>query len=72
MSARGRPSATAGGPDKRGLILDAARDLFSDRGFERTTMRAVAAAAGVDPALIHHYFTNKNTLLMHALQLVDL
>lgn len=31
-------------------------------------MRAVAAAAGVDPALIHHYFTNKNTLLMHALQ----
>ncbi|MFF0814877.1 TetR family transcriptional regulator [Rhodococcus sp. NPDC003318] len=53
---------------KRDLILAAARELFSDKGYERTTMRAIAARADVDPALIHHYFTNKNTLLMAALK----
>jgi AcrR family transcriptional regulator len=44
-------------------VLAAARELFSEVGFDRTTMRAVAARAGVDPALIHHYYGNKDGLL---------
>jgi len=43
-------------------ILDAARDLFIERGYQAASMRAIASAAGVDPALIRHYFTNKETL----------
>jgi AcrR family transcriptional regulator len=57
-----------GSPDARRAVLDAARELFSERGFERTTMRAVAARAGVDPALIYHYFGDKDGLLFAALQ----
>jgi AcrR family transcriptional regulator len=45
----------------------AARDLFAQQGYERTTMRAVAARADVDPALIHHYFGTKDGLLAAAL-----
>jgi AcrR family transcriptional regulator len=57
-----------GSPDARQAVLDAARELFSELGFERTTMRAVAARAGVDPALIYHYFDDKDGLLFAALQ----
>lgn len=46
----------------RATILSAARTLFSAHGFERTTIRAVAAEAGVDPALVMHYFGNKAEL----------
>jgi AcrR family transcriptional regulator len=49
-------------------VLDAARELFAELGFERTTMRSVAARAGVDPALIYHYFGDKDGLLFAALQ----
>jgi len=57
-----------GSPDARQAVLDAARELFSEFGFERTTMRAVATRAGVDPALIYHYFGDKDGLLFAALQ----
>jgi len=57
-----------GSPDARQAVLDAARELFAELGFERTTMRAVAARAGVDPALIYHYFSDKDQLLFAALQ----
>ncbi len=67
MARRGRPPA--GGPDTREAILAAARDLFAQRGFEATTMRAVASRAGVDAALIHHYFGTKDGLLEEALTL---
>jgi AcrR family transcriptional regulator len=49
-------------------VLDAARELFAELGFERTTMRAVGARAGVDPALIYHYFGDKDGLLAAALE----
>ncbi|MGV9711993.1 TetR/AcrR family transcriptional regulator [Gordonia sp. NPDC003424] len=49
-------------------ILAAARELFAEKGFERTTMRGIAQRAGVDPALIHHYFGNKNRLMVAALR----
>ncbi len=67
MRPRGR--RPGGGPDTREQILTAAGELFSELGFERTTMRAVAARAGVDAALIHHYFVNKEGLLAAALVL---
>ena len=57
-----------GSPDARRAVLDASRELFAELGFERTTMRAVAARAGVDPALIYHYFGDKDGLLFAALQ----
>ena len=66
MPARGR--RPLGSPDARQAVLDAARELFAELGFERTTMRAVATRAGVDPALIYHYFGDKDGLLFAALQ----
>lgn len=66
MAARGR--RPLGGPDARRAVLDAARELFAKLGFERTTMRAVAARAAVDPALIYHYFGDKDGLLSAALR----
>jgi len=43
-------------------ILQAAREQFADAGFERTTIRSVAAAAGVDPALVMQHFGSKEGL----------
>jgi AcrR family transcriptional regulator len=48
--------------DTRQEILDAARELFAEHGYDRTTIRGVARTAGVDPALIHHYFGTKADL----------
>jgi AcrR family transcriptional regulator len=58
-----------GGPDTRGQILDAARKSFADKGFGATTIRAVAGEAGVDPALVHHYFGSKDDLFLAALEI---
>jgi len=49
-------------------VLDGARRLFAERGFERTTIRAVAAAAQVDPALVMQYFGSKRDLFARAVQ----
>lgn len=43
-------------------ILEAARELFAEHGFEKTTIRAVAAKAGIDPALVMQYYGNKEGL----------
>lgn len=55
---RGRPPRTesAGTRDR---ILAAARAEFSERGYEKTSVRGIAKAAGVDSALVHHYFGTK-------------
>ncbi|MET0524956.1 MAG: TetR family transcriptional regulator [Nocardioides sp.] len=63
---RGRRPGT---PDTRAAILAAAREHFGAQGFRRTTIRAVAADAGVDPALVHHYFGTKDDLFVAALEL---
>ncbi|MGB0091217.1 MAG: helix-turn-helix domain-containing protein [Solirubrobacteraceae bacterium] len=44
-------------------ITDAARASFAENGWAGTTMRGVARAAGVDPALLHYYFSSKEELL---------
>ena len=58
-----------GSPDTRSAILAAARSSFAEHGFAGTTIRAVAASAGVDAALVHHYFGTKDELFVAALQL---
>ncbi|MFZ1177943.1 MAG: TetR family transcriptional regulator [Mycobacterium sp.] len=56
------PAKTRDGKVTRATILNAARSQFSAHGFERTTIRSVASAAGVDPALVMHYFGSKADL----------
>ncbi|MCZ4515245.1 TetR family transcriptional regulator [Streptomyces sp. ActVer] len=58
---RGRPSHadSADAPAARDRILAAAREEFSERGYEKTSVRGIAKAAGVDAALVHHYFGTK-------------
>jgi AcrR family transcriptional regulator len=58
-----------GAPPTRDRILAAARQLFADLGYERTTIRAIGTAARVDPALVLHYFGNKDELFAAALAL---
>jgi AcrR family transcriptional regulator len=59
-----RPGET---PTRR-QILDAARDSFSAKGFRGATVRAIAGAAEVDPALILHYFGSKEDLFAATLE----
>jgi AcrR family transcriptional regulator len=73
MSARATQGAgprgrRPGGPDTRGEILAAARESFAHKGFAGTTIRGVATAAGVDAALVHHYFGSKDDLFIAALE----
>ena len=49
-------------------ILAAARGLFAEVGYERTTIRAVASAAGVDAGLVMHYFGSKDLLFARAVE----
>lgn len=63
-----RTGRRRGSPDTRQSILDAARRLFAEKGFDATTVRAIAAEAGVDPAMIHHYFGTKEELFRQTLQ----
>ena len=57
-----------GRPETREQVLLAARDAFATSGFAGATMRQIAASAGVDPALIHHYFGSKRELFMEAVR----
>lgn len=59
----------AGAPDTRAEILDAAKSVFADRGYDRATIRAIAVEAGVDPSLIHHYFGTKDQLFAASIDL---
>lgn len=68
MAAR-RPGRPAGNSDTRERILVNARELFALNGIDRTSIRAVAKAAGVDPALVHHYFGTKEQLFAAAIHI---
>ncbi|TDO43230.1 TetR family transcriptional regulator [Kribbella sp. VKM Ac-2527] len=63
------PGRRPGGPDTRGEILKAARESFAGRGFTATSIRAVAREAGVDAALVHHYFDSKDELFIESMAL---
>jgi AcrR family transcriptional regulator len=68
FSARSRPAREA--------ILAAARRLFAEEGYDKTTVRAIARAAGVDPSMIIRYYGSKADLYEVAsavdLQMIDL
>jgi AcrR family transcriptional regulator len=53
----------------REAILDAARRAFSEHGYEGATIRGIAARAGVDPALVHHFYGSKEQLFATAMEL---
>jgi AcrR family transcriptional regulator len=66
---RRRPGRPAGSSDTRDRILAGARELFARNGIRNTSIRAVAAAAGVDSALVHHYFGTKEKLFAAAVHI---
>lgn len=66
---RKRPGRPPGTSDTRERILASARELFARNGFDSTPIRAVAAAASVDAALVHHYFGTKQELFAAAIQI---
>lgn len=53
--------------DRRALILEAADELFGDRGFDGVSMRDVAQHAGVNKALVFYYFGSKDQLFEQVL-----
>jgi AcrR family transcriptional regulator len=58
-----------GGTDTRAELLDAARVEFAQRGYEGATVRVIADRAGVDPAMVNHWFGGKEALFSEVLQL---
>lgn len=67
----GRRGRWRSGMDSRQKILDAARARFAADGYERATVRSIAADAGVDPSMIHYFFGRKDELFAAVLNLPD-
>ena len=63
-----RTGRRPGKQDTREAILASARDVFGERGFDGATIRGIATGADVDPALVHHYFQNKEQLFLAVVQ----
>ena len=53
----------------RAAIIDAARRLFAEAGYDRTSIRDIAAVAGADPALVIRYFGSKDQLFAQAAEI---
>jgi len=65
MPRTGRRPGTGGTREK---ILAAARSHFGQEGYEGATIRGIAAGAGVDPAMIPHYFGSKEGVFLAAVE----
>src|SRR5437879_11904903 len=65
MPRTGRRPGPGGTREK---ILAAARSRFGQEGYDGTTIRGIAAGAGVDPALVPHYFGSKEGVLLAAVE----
>ena len=65
----GRTGRRPGNPETREAILAAARNAFADKGYDGASIRTIATSAGVDPALVHHYFGTKDKLFLAAMNL---
>jgi len=63
-----KPGRRPGPSDTKPAILAAARELFADKGYDGASIRAIARAAEVDPALVHHFFGNKEGLFVAAME----
>lgn len=66
MATAGRRPGPTTTPEQ---ILDAARQLFAERGYQGATIRAIAERADVNSALVHHYFASKEKLYVAALRM---
>lgn len=62
-----RSGRRPGNQDTRTSILDAARRVFAEKGYDQASIRAIASAAEVDPALVHHYFGTKEKLFLESM-----
>ena len=60
--------STSAKPDRAALILKAADDLFSQRGFDAVSMRDVAERAGVNKALVFYYYGSKEALFAEVIE----
>jgi AcrR family transcriptional regulator len=70
MPVQGRRTGRRPGVNRtREAIAAAAATLFAEQGFDRTSVRAVAREAGVDPALVAHYFGSKQRLFVEVSRL---
>jgi AcrR family transcriptional regulator len=67
--ARRGPGRRPGSGDTRGEILDAARHEFAEKGYDGASVRGIARAASVDPALVHHFFGSKQQVFVAAMAL---
>jgi AcrR family transcriptional regulator len=68
-SSRKRTGRRPGKSRTREAILEAARRQFAELGYDRTTIRSIAAEAGVDAALVLHYFRSKQELFLAVVEL---
>jgi AcrR family transcriptional regulator len=66
---RGRRRGADDGEGARAAIVRAAAKEFTESGYDGISLRAVARRAGVDPALVHHYFADKADLFAATLQI---
>lgn len=64
-----RAGRRPGQTESRQRILVAARGLFGRKGYDGATIRAIAADAGVNPALVHHFFGTKEQVFIAALNI---
>ncbi|HEV2784009.1 MAG TPA: TetR/AcrR family transcriptional regulator [Actinophytocola sp.] len=55
-----------GGADTRAALLDAAREVFAEQGYDGATVRTIATRAGVDAAMVNHWFGSKEGLFIKA------
>ena len=66
MARSGRRPGESGARER---IAASAREVFGELGFDGATIRGIATAAGVDPALVHHYFGTKQRLFLSVMSL---
>ncbi|WP_231104969.1 TetR/AcrR family transcriptional regulator [Haloechinothrix halophila] len=55
-----------GGSDTKGALIDAAREVFAESGYDGATVRGIAQRAGVDAAMVNHWFGSKEGLFAEA------
>jgi AcrR family transcriptional regulator len=69
MTKAARTGRRTGDSGTREAILDSARLRFAEHGYNGATIRGIAAGAGVDPALVHHFYGSKEKLFAAAMRL---
>ena len=65
----GRAGRRPGATQTRDEIVTSARRLFAEKGYDATTIRAIAADAGVNPSLVYHFFRSKEGVFTATMEL---